>query len=188
MDVHELYRRTVDGWAERVRAVGPDQWAAPTPCADWDVRALVNHVVGEDLWAAELVRGATIDEVGDRLDGDLLGEDPVATAVDAAARATGVVAEAAPAKVHLSYGDEDLDEYLMQLSADHLVHGWDLAAATGGATDLDPDTVARVGAWFAEREERYRSAGIIGDRTSAGGDPQSDLLAGFGRDPGWSAG
>ena len=93
----------------------------------------------------------------------------------------------AGAKVHLSYGDEDLDEYLMQLAADHLVHGWDLAAATGGETDLDPELVDAVASWFAEREALYRSAGIIGERVEAGDDAQSQLLAGFGRDPGWMA-
>ena len=50
MDLETLYRRTVEGWTARVEAVGPDQWAAPTPCEDWDVRTLVNHVVGEDAW------------------------------------------------------------------------------------------------------------------------------------------
>ena len=38
MDLETLYRRTVEGWTARVEAVGPDQWASPTPCEDWDVR------------------------------------------------------------------------------------------------------------------------------------------------------
>ena len=59
------------------RGVGEDQWGAPTPCADWDVRELVNHVAGEDLWTAPLLEGSTIEEVGDRFDGDLLGDDPI---------------------------------------------------------------------------------------------------------------
>ena len=40
--------------------------------------------------------------------------------------------------------------------------------------------------WFAEREELYRGAGIIGPRGSSTGDPQGDLLAASGRDPGWT--
>ena len=188
MELESLYRRTVESWADRVQTVGPDQWAAVTPCADWDVRALVNHVVGEDLWTEPLMRGSTISDVGDRLDGDLLGQDPRETALDAAERATRVVGETLPTrgKVHLSYGDEDMTEYIAQLAADHLIHGWDLAVATGGETHLDPDLVADVAAWFAEREELYRSAGAVGPRSAASGDAQSELLASFGRDPGWS--
>ena len=65
-------------------------------------------------------------------------------------------------KVHLSYGDEDVAEYVRQLAADHLIHAWDVAAATGGDTSLDPDVVDDVATWFAEREQLYRGAGIIG--------------------------
>jgi uncharacterized protein (TIGR03086 family) len=187
MDLETLYRRTVEGWTARVEAVGPDQWASPTPCEDWDVRTLVNHVVGEDAWTEPLMRGSTIEDVGDRFDGDLLGDDPQATARGLAAEATDAVAATLPTdgKVHLSYGDEDMAEYVSQLAADHLIHGWDLAAATGGAVDLDEELVAGVAAWFAEREEMYRSAGAIGPRVEGHGDAQSDLLAQFGRDSRW---
>ena len=65
MDVAELHRRTVETWTARVRAVAPDQWDGPTPCTDWNVRELVNHVVGEDAWTVPLMRGASMDEVGD---------------------------------------------------------------------------------------------------------------------------
>ena len=187
MDQEIAYRRTVDGWTARVAAVGPDQWDLPTPCEDWDVRALVNHVVGEDLWTVALMRGSTMEEVGDRYDGDLLGDDPRSAASEAAAAAISVVGELLPTagKVHLSYGDEDMSEYVAQLTADHLIHGWDLAIATGGDTALDDDLVSHVAAWFAEREELYRSAGVIGARVEAASDAQSQLLARTGRDPQW---
>lgn len=187
MDVNTLYHRTVEGWADRVNAVGADQWENPTPCAGWTVRDLVNHVVGEDRWCVPLMRGRTIDEVGDSLDGDLLGDDPIASALAAAAEATSVVAQTLPAghKVHLSYGSEDADEYVRQLAADHLVHGWDLAAATGGDTRMDPHLVSEVAAWFAKQEEMYRSGGMVGPRGSLSGDAQADLLAAFGRSADW---
>ncbi len=96
MDLETLYRRTIESWTDRILTVGPEQWGATTPCLEWDVRALVNHVVGEDLWTEPLVRGATIQEVGDRFDGDLLGSDPRETALDTAERASRAVAEALP--------------------------------------------------------------------------------------------
>ena len=189
MDLNTLYHRTVESWADRVNAVRADQWDGPTPCREWSVRDLTNHVTGEDLWTTPLMRGSTIEDVGDRLDGDLLGDDPIQASLDAAREAIRTVAETLPAggTVHLSYGEEQMDEYVHQLAADHLVHGWDLAAATGGDLRLDPALVHEVATWFADREEVYRSVGAIGPRTGTFEDPQQDLLAGFGRDLRWSA-
>ena len=187
MELMTLHRRAVEHWAARVAAVTNDQWGDPTPCAQWSVRELVNHVVAEELWTAPLLRGATIEEVGSQFDGDVLGDDPLGMARMAADEAMAIVDAIVPGggRVHLSYGEEDMGEYVRQLSADHLIHGWDLAAATGGDTSMDPELVAEVGAWFAEREAVYRSSGAIGPRPSGAGDPQSDFLAGFGRTSQW---
>ena len=58
------------------RLIADDQWANPTPDTEWTVRDLVEHLVGEQLWVPLLLGGATIEEVGDRFDGDNLGDDP----------------------------------------------------------------------------------------------------------------
>ncbi|HKE75829.1 MAG TPA: TIGR03086 family metal-binding protein [Acidimicrobiales bacterium] len=196
MHVTDLHRRSVEGFMARVDAVGAEAWAGPTPCPDWDVRALVNHVVNEDLWTVPLMEGATIEEVGSRFDGDLLGDDPAAAtraACETASMATasGIVAGRT---VHLSFGDTPAEEYAYQLAADHVIHGWDLAAATGGDRSIDTDVAEALAAWFADREELYRGAGAIGPRpdgaaataAGAGDDPVARLLMAFGRDPGWA--
>lgn len=187
MDLSELHRRAVQGWQERVGAIEPHQWSAPTPCGDWDVRTLVNHVVGEELWTPPLAEGAMIEQVGDRFDGDVLGEDPATAAGAAASGAVAAVDAQLPggALVHLSFGDVPIAEYVHQLTADHLIHSWDLAAALGASRRLDPHLVTAVAAWFADREALYREAGAIGPRVEAADDAQSQLLAGFGRDPSW---
>ena len=104
--------------------------------------------------------------MGDRFDGDLLGDDPIRTSLAAARDAIRTVADVLPSggTVHLSYGEEQMDEYVHQLAADHLVHGWDLAVATGGDARLDPALVHEVATWFADREELYRAGGVIGAR------------------------
>ena len=89
--------------------------------------------------------------------------------------------------MHLSYGNEAIEEYVLQLCADHLVHGWDLAVAVGAETRMDPELVLAVSSWFGAREELYRSAGAVGPRRDDEGDAQVQLLAGFGRDPRWTA-
>ncbi|MGZ4437784.1 MAG: TIGR03086 family metal-binding protein [Nocardioides sp.] len=187
MDLTTLHRRSIETWTDRLARVRPDQWDAPTPCTEWSVRDLVNHVVGEDRWTVPLMHGSTISDVGASLDGDLLGASPLAAGTEAAGAALAVVEDELPAHrmVHLSYGDESMDEYVRQLCADHLIHAWDLAAATGGDTRLDPELVAEVGAWFAEREELFRAGGVVGPRPPAGPDPQEQLLAAFGRTGTW---
>ncbi len=188
MDLAELFARAVDGFTVRVKQVEPDQWTAPTPCTDWDVRTLVNHVVNEQRWMPPLFHGSTVAEIGDRFDGDLLGDDPVAAAVRAADEARAAVDQpgALERTVHLSFGDRPAEEYLRQLLADHLVHAWDLSVAIGVDRLLDPGAVHECAGWFADREEGYRTSGAIGPRLVAD-DPavpeQDRLIAAFGRDP-----
>jgi uncharacterized protein (TIGR03086 family) len=169
-----------------VRAVGPDQWHLPTPNADWDVRTLVNHVVAEARWAVPLLAGRTVVDVGNALDGDLLGEDPPAAwqaARDEALAAVGGT-DVETVLVHLSFGDTPALEYLRQLTADYLVHSWDLAVATGTDDRLDPELVDAVAAWFAGQAAAYRGAGAVDAPVPVPEDagPQRRLLAQFGRD------
>jgi uncharacterized protein (TIGR03086 family) len=188
MDVTDLHQRTVAEFVSRLDTVG-DKWSAPTPCSDWDVRALVNHIAYEDLWTVPLMEGATIAEVGDRFEGDLLGDDPVAAARAAADAATIAAASGLVAgrTVHLSFGDTPAEEYAYQLAADHLIHGWDLAAATDGDRRFDPELVDSIAAWFENREDLFRGAGIIAERPGGvtSDDPQDQLLLAFGRRPDW---
>jgi uncharacterized protein (TIGR03086 family) len=187
MDLNTLYHRTVESWADRVNAIKDDQWDGPTPCQQWSVRDLVNHVTYENLWTVPLMEGATIAEVGDRFEGDQLGDDPVGAALSAARAAITSVAASLPrgGTVELSFGETPKSEYVYQLATDNLVHGWDLAAATGGDTRLDPNLVGGIAAWFAEREDMYRDGGAIAARAALDGDAQHDLLAKFGRDGRW---
>ncbi|MGH8867851.1 MAG: TIGR03086 family metal-binding protein [Actinomycetes bacterium] len=188
-DVVELHRRSVERFADLVQQVRADQWDDPTPCSDWSVRDLVNHLVVEDRWTAPLMRGSTMAEVGDRLDGDLLGRDAVSAVIDAAKEAVYAVGEpgATDRVVHLSFGDAPGADYAWQLFADHLVHGWDLAKAIDVDDRLDPALVSALADWFAGVEETYRSMGAIGPRVTLPPDAraQDRLLAAFGRDPSW---
>jgi uncharacterized protein (TIGR03086 family) len=184
-DHAELHRRAVEEFGARVRAVGDDQWGLPTPCSDWNVRQLVNHLVYENRWTVPLMGGSTIAEVGDRYEGDLLGDRPQAAWDASAGEATQAVGAdgALERVVDLSSGPTPAREYVMQLFADHLIHAWDLARAIGADERLDPELVDACAAWFADMEQTYRAIGAIGPRPElpAGTDPQTTLLGAFGR-------
>jgi len=187
MSLIDLYRQSVESFVDRVAQVRPDQWGDPTPCADWDVRTLVNHIVYEQVWSVPLFAGATIAEVGDRFEGDLLGDDPITVATEAGEDARAAVSEhgALDRTVHLSFGDTPAEEYVRQLFADHLIHGWDLAVGIGADRTLDPEAVRECASWYSDREEIYRSSGSVGPRVALpeGASEQDRLLAAFGRDP-----
>jgi len=184
-DVRASFERAVEEFGRRVHGVKDDRWAAPTPCTDWDVRALVNHLVYELRWAVPLFEGRTVAEIGGRFEGDLLGEDPVATWDDAARGALAAVdtEDAMDRTVHLSFGEFPGSEYTRQLIADLLIHGWDLARGSGQDEHLDPRLVAEVADWFVGVEVLYRSGGAIADRPDvpADADAQTKLLANYGR-------
>lgn len=190
MELAAMYRKTASDFMDRAERINPQQWSAPTPCQDWNVRELLNHVVSEDRWMVPLFAGKTLEEVGDQFDGDVLGSDPVGNAVDAAKQAEAAVSEpgALERTVQLSFGPTQGREYVEQMMAENLVHTWDLAAATGTDRRLDPESVRECTRWFVDREDLYRQTGGIGARfpVPEGATDQDRLLAAFGRDPGWA--
>jgi uncharacterized protein (TIGR03086 family) len=186
-DVLTLFRRALDDFGRRVHAVRDDQWAAPTPCTDWNVRALVNHLAVEHLWVPPLLAGRTVADVGDRFDGDQLGDKPVA-AWDAAAAASLAEFSADGAldrTVHLSYGDRPAREYCREMVLDLAVHGWDLARATGGDERMDPEMVTVAYEHLAPIAHLWQGTGIFAASVPVpdDADQQTRLLALTGRNP-----
>jgi uncharacterized protein (TIGR03086 family) len=186
-DVIGLYRRAVEEFGARVRTVSAEQWSAPTPDSDWDVRALVNHVLNENQWVPPLLEGLTIEEVGDRFEGDQLGDEPYSAWTDVVVAALAACqADDVPVRpVHVSFGDITGEDYLAQVTTDHVIHTWDLARATGADEHLDPELVDFAYGYLAPQAEQWRQAGAFGPamKAPAGADRQTELLALTGRDP-----
>lgn len=181
----ELHDEALDATGNVVAAIGDEQWELPTPCEEWNVRDLVAHVVGGHLWAAELAAGKSIEDVGDSLDGDLLGDDPVDAYTRAAKLASDVFkAEGAlEAPCAVSYGPVPGEIYCGHRFVDTLVHGWDLAVATGQPTELDPGLVqGAIEVVEPQREMLAASGAFAGDvEVPEDADPQTMLLAWLGR-------
>src|SRR2546423_703845 len=116
----EQYSHALDEFGRRVDQVGDDQWGEPTPCADWDVYALVGHTVDEQRWAPYLLAGGTVEGAGDRFADDPLGDDPKAAwwQASAAAWAAFGAEGALDQSVSLSYGVRSARDYLWQMTVD----------------------------------------------------------------------
>ena len=184
-DVPDLFRQAVDQFGGLVARIKDDQWSNSTPCPDWDVRALVNHLLNENLWMPPLFEGKTIEEVGDRFDGDMLGDDPQQAWKQAAEDAIGSASESGALErtVHLSFGDFQGEYYVAQVLTDHVIHAWDLARGIDANDELDEKLVSYTYDFLAPQADAWRAAGAFGDKVVVddSADTQTKLLAIAGR-------
>jgi uncharacterized protein (TIGR03086 family) len=171
----------------RLRAIGLDDWARPTPCAEWDVRALVNHVIGGNRRYVMLLGGAPAADVDATRVLDHLGSDATASyAETAAALAEAFREDGAMSRVcQHPIGDRSGAELLGMRVVDLAVHAWDLARALGVDDRLDPD-LATHALQYAPLISAGRAAGSFAAPAGAapdGSSSQHQLLHLCGRRP-----
>jgi uncharacterized protein (TIGR03086 family) len=126
--------------------VTADQLADATPCASWDVRRLVNHLVGGAHWFEITTNAGASPEVDDTEDTDFTTGDMVAaydTATAGALAAFGAEG-ALDRMITLPFGTFPGAAFMGLATVDHFTHAWDLARATGQSTDLDPATATQL--------------------------------------------
>ena len=174
-DLLELYERASDWTLARVAGAGR-KLSAPTPCDDWDVRQLLNHMLQTQRYFAGTARGEELSPpIGQPP--DLLGDDPRADFqrgrddLIEAFRQDGVIERTGPA-LGIAFSDQ-------------LLHGWDLAKATGQDTTM-PAGLAdaayeMIHGRFTDEQRKgvFKPAVAVGPDASA----QDRLLAYTGRDP-----
>jgi uncharacterized protein (TIGR03086 family) len=156
MEPMDAFDRAAAAATTIVNGITDDQFTLPTPCADWNVRAVLNHLVTGSLRVEAIVAGRAHPD----RDADHLGADPKATF--AAALATNRETLRTPGlmeRIVSTPMGERPGAVLVQLRvAELLVHGWDLARATGQDTDLDPELAEVVRtAWTTQLGDRPRT-------------------------------
>jgi uncharacterized protein (TIGR03086 family) len=177
MDLIDRYEEAATGFTARLDAVTDDQWTNPTPCTDWDVRQLVDHVL---TIQRQIPEGLGVPVADD-------GADPQATwkavrdAALTALRQPGVLERTMPGRA----GDVPVEMALMPRLSDLILHSWDLARATDGDDSIDADTAAVVLEFLKPNDEVLRSSGTFGPKVDPppGADAAVELLCFTGRRP-----
>ena len=186
MDLTALYERGLVATGRVVDGVQPEQLRNATPCADWDVRLLLHHVIGGNWMFAGVAAGGTMDASGEMP--ELAAMDPSAVYAESAAVVLDAWRQpgALERRCHLSFGDMPARATMAIHFLDTLVHGWDLATATGQDTTLDPE-LAAAGMVIAEGmiSDALRSTGAFGPAVPVAADaPVGERLVAFtGRRP-----
>lgn len=176
-----LLAQTQDVARSVLANVTPDQLADPTPCANWNVGQLIDHLVGGQHWARCGVQGAPMTETGEGASaGDFVTTfDQAATACLAAFSEEGALERT----VNPGFGDMPAPALLGLSATDTLTHAWDLAKATGQDTNLAPELAAQLlGASRQMIQPAFRSeeGTLFGlEQTAPEGASPADQLAAF---------
>lgn len=183
--ISDCYVRSLDSSINIVSNVADSAWGNDTPCTDWNVNDVVNHIVYENVWMVALFNGRTIEEVGDEFEGDLAGDDPIGTYNRTAGEVKAILAQpdAMSRTCQISSGPVTGAEYSKQLFLDTLIHGWDIAVGSDQDAKLD-DYLVQMCTPLAQviaDTESYRSV-FAGPTSGSNSDnAQTKLLALLGR-------
>lgn len=194
MDFAGVMAAAAAGTAEVVRGIGPDQLDLPTPDADWDVRALANHLTVWGAYASELAarkqplpEDGSLDESRDFIVGDWRG-----AFANQVARAGAAWDEPGAWEGTTYMGRTAMPAALVggMLLGELVCHGWDLAVATGQPYRCDDAVVAVAYDATTQVAEQGRSMDIFGEPVAVpeSASPLDRLLALSGRDPSWRPG
>ena len=190
------HRSALRQFDRRVRAVRPDQWEAPTPDDDWDVRALVDHLTAEQRWVPPLLAGHTLGEARGAVEADVAASgtdsDPAAAwaQASAAARRAWEAPGVLDRTVDLSAGPTAAVDYGWEMTVDLTVHAWDLSRATGGPDDFPNDLVDTVLDRAKDSITQWQGTGLFAPSIPVPGctDDLTELLALLGRNRWWRRG
>jgi uncharacterized protein (TIGR03086 family) len=188
-DTIALLDRALDQTAGLIAAIDASQAGLATPCAGWDVRALISHLAGQDLRNfLAAARGQSADW---RAPADEIGDDWAAGFRDRAeSLRTAWRAADLDRMVAGAGGEAPLRFRADQQITELAVHDWDLSKATGQPIELDPALAEHGLRWGRQmlRPEFRGPDKAFGVEVPVPDDaPVYDRLAGwFGRDPGWT--
>jgi uncharacterized protein (TIGR03086 family) len=163
MDLVDVLEQQVGRTGKLVAGVTPDQLSAPTPCPGFDVRTLLNHIVGGQLLMVRAGAGETTAG-GDMP--DVIGDEPTSAYERSSADLIETFRKPEILTRTFNLGGNDLpgDQALGLAIMEAVVHGWDLATATGQDATIDPGLATAM-------LQTLRDGGLIESFRSPQGDP-----------------
>jgi uncharacterized protein (TIGR03086 family) len=192
MTEQDVFGLAQKGLKDVIDQIKDDQWDMKMPAdftrgKDYTLRDIINYHTYDDAWVTETLVGKTIEEVGKKWDGDLLGDDPKASYAKYNQIASDAVAALPEAdldqKVHLSYGDFSTREYLQHIICYRGFRVYTLAQIIGVDTTMPADLVQGLTEIVMPHVEEWRQMGVFGPAINApeNADAQTKLLcaAGF---------
>jgi len=174
-DLVSRHRRACDGFSAVVQQ-GDGRWDNPSPCPQWDARGVVEHVIGfHDVLLLRPMGAKPERPKG----------DPIARW---AVTVPAIFSVLERTSTEVLDTDVTIDRLLPALTADVLVHTWDLARAIDVDPRLDPELCVICYDIVRPNDERLRESGMFAPIVPVpdDADPATRLVTFLGRNPGWT--
>jgi uncharacterized protein (TIGR03086 family) len=167
MDPIERIERATKHASKAVHGVKADQLDQATPCSEFDVRALLNHMLG----GLEMLRTAAEGGESKMPEGDQFGADPGKEYDERAAKLVDAVRQAGTLERTWKMPFGELPGQMMASIAfvEHVTHGWDLAKATGQDTTIPDDLIAECRGVVEPTDAMWRMDGVLKDKLEVPG-------------------
>ncbi len=164
--------------------IDPRNLALPTPCAHWDVRSTLDHLIGASWMFALVNQGQAAGEDA----GGIADEDPVAALSNAAAANTASwrAPGAFDGERTFPFGTFPAVAAAMMNLSEVVVHTWDIATALRTDATIDPNIATMLDDFYGSISlDPYRAHGAFGPEILVSPDaaPAERLLARLGRQP-----
>jgi uncharacterized protein (TIGR03086 family) len=193
-DLQDAHARALQLTVDQVRSITIDQLGRPTPCADWDLAELLDHMTVQNHGFAAAAAGNGADEA--LWTTGVHREDPVSDYLDSADTVAHAFAE--PDVTNRAFTlpelsqDKDFSgsQAITMHLVDSVVHAWDVARAIGH--DIDPDEelierTLRIAEQIPDGASRHEPGAHFGPRVALAAQHTAldRVVALFGRSPGW---
>lgn len=190
-DLRPVLTAAAEQFTGLLRQIEPAQLGNRTPCAEYDVRTLLNHLLYWGPWLEAALRREPAPSVSggerdvDLTQGDWLGDlcTLVDGLVDACSRPGALEGTT-------KFGGSEMPARMIaeMVLTEWVVHGWDLSRATGHPLAVAPEVVKALFTAVQGTAEQAREMKVFGAEVPCAEDaPALDrLLALTGRDPAWS--
>ncbi|HEY8913266.1 hypothetical protein [Lacisediminihabitans sp.] len=185
MNQQDLFLMSDAALRDVIDMIDHDQLSQPAP-AEWSrkpnatLRDIIAYHAYDEAWVSDVLAGRTAEEVGTRHDGDLLGDDPIASYDDINDAATEAVSRDLDYDriVHLSYGDFPLGDYLVHTSTYRAFQAWSIAHSLGLDFSLPEPLVDGLWEILGPQIGDFRAMGVFPPEVPvpAGSDREVQLL------------
>ena len=169
MDDIAALDRSIAEFRSRLEQVGDDHWGLPTPCDEWDVHALVNHVLLGTRMSVDLLQGANGEDLIAGFGDDLVDRaDPIGGYDDLTGRMRNLFAQSGglDGTVLHPMGEIPRAMCIGFRIGDQTAHAWDLARAIGADEALDPELLDVAWARVQPQGDMIAGSGMFGTGAS----------------------